>query len=81
MRVHDRRKKACANFSDYSERMMRYQVERIAGEKGSRTRYIPPKCDTLKTHGVCIDPDELCQTIRHPLAYYRRNVKTAKSSQ
>ena len=67
------------NFSDYNERMTRYQVEHIAGERGSRTRYIPPKCETLKTHGVCTSPDELCQILHHPLAYYRRKVKTAKT--
>jgi DNA primase large subunit len=64
------------NFSDYSERMTRYQVEHIAGEKGSRTRYTPPRCDTLQTHGVCTNPDEMCQRIRHPLSYYRRKLKT-----
>jgi len=68
------------SFSDYSERMTRYQVEHIAGEKGSRTRYIPPKCDTLRTHGVCLNPDELCQKIHHPLAYYRRKLRTVKES-
>ncbi len=62
------------SVSDFDERMTRYQVEHIAGEKGSATRYIPPKCDTLKTHGVCLDPDQLCQRIRHPLAYYKRKV-------
>jgi len=64
------------NFSDFNERMTRYQVEHIAGERGSRTRYIPPKCETLKTHGVCTNPDELCHRIRHPLSYYRRKLKT-----
>jgi DNA primase large subunit len=72
------------NFSDYNERMTRYQVEHIAGERGSRTRYTPPRCDTLKTHGVCINPDMLCRNIRHPLAYYRRKIKnpnyTSKSN-
>jgi DNA primase large subunit len=63
------------NFSDYDQRMTTYQVEHIAGERGSRTRYIPPKCDTLKTHGVCINPDALCQNLRHPLTYYRRKAK------
>jgi DNA primase large subunit len=63
------------SFSDYSERMTRYQVEHIAGEKGSRTCYIPPKCDTLQTHGVCINSDEICHKIRHPLSYYRRKIK------
>jgi DNA primase large subunit len=62
-------------FSDYNERMTRYQVEHIAGERGSRTPYIPPKCDTLKTHGVCTNPDVLCQEVRHPLAYYRKRVR------
>lgn len=62
-------------FSDYNERMTRYQVEHIAGEKGSRTRYAPPKCDTLETHGVCINPDEICQKVRHPLGYYKRKLR------
>jgi len=62
------------NISDFNERMTRYQVEHIAGERGSRTRYITPKCDTLKTHGVCINPDDLCQKTRHPLGYYRKKL-------
>jgi DNA primase large subunit len=63
------------NFSDFNERMTHYQVEHIAGERGSRTRYIPPKCETLQTHGVCVNPDEICQTIRHPLSYYRKKLR------
>jgi DNA primase large subunit len=66
------------SFSDYNERMTRYQVEHIAGERGSRTRYIPPRCETLQTHGVCTIQDELCRRIRHPLTYYRRKVKLTK---
>jgi DNA primase large subunit len=66
------------NISDFNEKMTRYQVEHIAGETGSRTRYIPPKCDTLKTHGVCVNPDSLCQRVRHPLSYYRISVKRGR---
>ena len=62
------------NISDFNERMTRYQVEHIAGERGSKTRYTTPKCDTLKTHGVCINPDSLCKGIYHPLGYYRRKI-------
>lgn len=62
------------NFSDFNERLTRYQVEHIAGERGSRTRYIPPKCDTLKTHGVCMNPEELCRRVQHPLAFYRKKL-------
>jgi DNA primase large subunit len=66
------------NISDFNERMTRYQVEHIAGERGSRTRYITPKCDTLKTHSVCVNPDNLCRQIRHPLGYYRKKLAYSK---
>jgi len=67
------------SVSDFDERMTRYQVEHIAGVRGSRTKYIPPRCDTLRTHGICHTTDEICKRIRHPLAYYRRKLKTVKS--
>jgi DNA primase large subunit len=67
--------KLYTSVSDFSETMTRYQVEHIAGQKGSRTRYTPPNCDSLKTHNLCPGPDELCQYIRHPLSYYRRKVR------
>jgi DNA primase large subunit len=66
-------------LSDFNERMTRYQVEHIAGGKGSRTKYIPPKCETLRTHGVCPGMDEICREIRHPLAYYRRKLRILKA--
>lgn len=64
------------NVSDFNEKLTRYQVEHIAGERGSRTRYTSPKCETLKTHGVCVDPDEICQRVNHTLAYYRRKLRS-----
>jgi DNA primase large subunit len=57
-------------FSDYNERLTRYQIEHIAGERGSATRYTPPQCSVLQTHGVCRNRDELCRRIYHPLKYY-----------
>lgn len=65
--------------SDFDERMTRYQVEHIAGVRGSRTKYIPPRCDTLRTHGICHTTDEICKKIRHPLAYYRKKLKSIKA--
>jgi DNA primase large subunit len=58
--------------SDYNARLTRYQVEHIAGSRGSGTRYTPPSCSTLQTHGVCSNSDELCRIVRHPLNYYLR---------
>ena len=64
------------SFSDYNERLTRYQIEHIAGERGSRTRYTPPQCSTLQTHGVCANKDDtLCSFVRHPLAYYKRKMR------
>ncbi len=64
--------------SDFDERKTRYQVEHISGRRGSKTKYTPPKCDTLKTHGLCIEPDELCKTVKHPLTYYRRKRSSSR---
>jgi DNA primase large subunit len=60
------------SFTDYEERIARYQVEHIAGKRGSRRKYTAPNCNTMRTHGLCVNPDELCGTITHPLTYYRR---------
>lgn len=67
------------SLTDFSERMTRYQVEHIAGERGSRTKYLSPRCDTLRTHGVCPGMEEICRSIRHPLAYYRRKLRATKT--
>ncbi len=67
------------SFSDYNERLTRYQIEHIAGERGSRTRYTPPNCSTLQTHGVCVKiDDQLCHGSRNPLVYYKRKLKLKK---
>lgn len=67
-----------SSLSDFNERLTRYQVEHIAGERGSRTKYISPRCDTLRTHGVCHSMDDICRKIRHPLAYYRRKLRAIR---
>jgi DNA primase large subunit len=64
------------SFSDFNERLTSYQVEHIAGERGSGTKYKPPQCSVLKTHGVCVNSDELCRRIYHPLGYYKRKTQS-----
>jgi len=64
--------------SDFNERLTRYQVEHIAGSRGSGTKYIPPSCETLRTHGLCPGSYDLCRGIKHPLAGYRRRMRTFK---
>jgi len=62
-------------FSDYNERLTRYQIEHIAGERGSGTKYTCPQCSVLQTHGVCKNRDDLCRAIAHPLKYYLKKQK------
>ena len=64
--------------SDFNERMTRYQVEHIAGRRGSGTKYIPPSCETLKTHGLCPGSSDMCKGVNHPLAAYRRRARSFK---
>ena len=62
-------------FTDFDERIARYQVEHIAGKRGSRQKYTPPNCGTMQTHALCVNPDDLCATVRHPLSYYRKKAR------
>lgn len=63
-------------LADFDETKSRYQVEHIEGIRGVKRKYSPPKCSTLKTHGVCHNPDALCNEISHPIRYYKRRLKT-----
>ena len=56
--------------SDFDERIARYQVEHIAGLRGSRVKYRPPSCQSMKAHGLCIDNGRRCPYgIQNPLQY------------
>ena len=63
------------SVSDFNERMTRYQVEHIAGTRGSGTKYTPPNCSTLRTHGICISPDPECNRAVNPLVCYKRKLQ------
>ncbi len=63
------------SVSDFNERMTRYQVEHIAGTRGSGTKYTPPNCATLRTHGICISPEYECKGAVNPLVCYKRKLQ------
>jgi DNA primase large subunit len=63
------------SVSDFNERMTRYQVEHIAGTRGSGTKYKPPNCTTLRTHGICISPEPECRGAVNPLVCYIRKLR------
>ena len=57
---------------DFDPSKSEYQIKHITGEI-SGTEYTPPECSTMRSYGICFDPDELCGDgrIKHPLMYYR----------
>ncbi len=61
-----------AASADFDESKSRYQIQHITGEI-SGTEYTPPECSTMKSYGICFDPDDLCDRdwMTHPLTYYR----------
>ena len=66
--------------ADFNESVTRYQVEHIAGLRGSRIKYTPPSCSTLRTFGLCVglEVDPLCSRVKHPLTYYQIKAKGKK---
>jgi DNA primase large subunit len=62
--------------SDFDEKIARYQVEHIAGQRGSRVKYRPPSCQSMKTHGLCIEDGKHCpNNIKNPTQYTNRQTK------
>jgi len=58
-----------ARAPDFDPDKTMYQVGHITG--GGGTEYTAPACAAMRTTGLCNRPDKLCETISHPLNYYR----------
>jgi DNA primase large subunit len=61
---------------NFDREKSRYQIEHVTGQKGVGA-YTPPGCATMQTNGVCpLDKrDSVCFTIKHPLSYYRKQLR------
>lgn len=62
---------------DFDESKSIYQIKHITGELNGTDGYTPPECHTMKSNGLCYDPDNLCNSgkMNHPLTYYRIKTK------
>ena len=67
---------------DFKADLARYQIDHITG-KSSGIEYLPPECATMKTQGVCYNPDSLCNRkwMNHPLSYYSAKGKKKPKKQ
>ena len=54
---------------------VREQVERLRDESGAVAA--PPSCAVMAEYGDCVDKDDLCETIQHPLSYYDERLDRA----
>ncbi|MFB6295901.1 MAG: DNA primase regulatory subunit PriL [Halobacteriales archaeon] len=49
------------------------QVARLR-EDGGESLYPPPSCETMQAYGDCVNMDDLCERIAHPLEYYEERL-------
>jgi DNA primase large subunit len=62
------------NLPDFNEKITRYQIEHLAGKRGSGRRYSPYNCENMRSRGLCVAE---CG-VKHPLTYYFNELKKLK---
>ncbi len=60
-----------ARSPDFDPEKTMYQVEHITGRGGSGTEYTAPACAAMRTTGLCVNRNPLCEKVNHPLSYYK----------
>lgn len=63
---------------DYNERVTRYQVEHLAGMRGSGTKYTCPSCEKVASDNNCYKTKE-CNGIINPMQFGRRRVSNERA--
>lgn len=59
------------NAPDFNEKITRYQVEHLAGMKGSHTKYSVPSCEKLQNENLCFATAE-CDGLINPIQFGRK---------
>jgi DNA primase large subunit len=59
------------NAPDFNEKITRYQVEHLAGMKGSHTKYSVPSCQKLRNENLCFAIAE-CDGLLNPIQFGRK---------
>lgn len=61
------------NAPDYNEKITLYQLNHLAGESGSGTKYSCPSCEKLKSQNLCFAIPE-CDNIINPLQFGKKRL-------
>lgn len=56
------------------EEETRHRIERLRGDSGG-VQYAPPSCAAMEAYGDCVDKDDLCEQIAHPIEYYETRIE------
>jgi len=59
------------NAPDFNEKITRYQVDHLAGKKGSQTKYSVPACSKLINENLCYATID-CRGITNPIQFGRK---------
>jgi DNA primase large subunit len=59
------------NAPDFNEKITRYQVEHLAGKKGSQTKYSVPACSKLVNENLCYATID-CKGITNPIQFGKK---------
>jgi len=59
---------------DFNERIARYQIEHLAGLRGSKKKYLPYSCKTMKVLNLCVSE---CG-VKNPLSYFFKALKEVR---
>jgi DNA primase large subunit len=59
------------NAPDFNEKITRYQVEHLAGMKGSHIKYSVPSCEKLRNENLCFATAE-CDGLINPIQFGRK---------
>ena len=57
------------------EETVRYQTEYLRDDTGAQ--FAAPTCATMQAYGDCVNKDERCETIAHPMSYYEKALDEA----
>lgn len=64
----------CSVSTPAAATAVREQVARLRDDTG---QFAPPGCEAMVAYGDCVNKDELCATIAHPLEYYEKRLQGA----
>jgi DNA primase large subunit len=59
------------NAPDFNEKITRYQIEHLAGNRGSRTKYFVPSCEKIRNESLCFATQD-CSGIVNPIQFGQR---------